>query len=121
MKNERKLFHLAKLEYERNRQQQLQDMENQQTDPAELYTAWSDIEREWKKAEDDVKQSTGIVRWSASHVPKIPPGVPLLLSQLAEQPGQAAAWGTCGAPARGLQRLDRLRAAIVRRVTRQLK
>jgi hypothetical protein len=37
------------------------------------------------------------LRWSASHVPKIPPGVPLLLSQLAEQPGQAAAWGTCGA------------------------
>jgi hypothetical protein len=71
-------------------------VEHQPTDPAELYTVWSEIEREWKKAEDDLKQPSGIVRWSASHVPKIPPGVPLLLSQLAEQPGQAAAWGTCG-------------------------
>jgi hypothetical protein len=69
-------------------------------DAAELYTAWNDIETKWKKAEDDLKSSSGgghILRWSASHVPKIPPGVPLLLSQLAEQPGQAAAWGTCGA------------------------
>ncbi|KAG7345030.1 hypothetical protein IV203_032561 [Nitzschia inconspicua] len=69
-------------------------------DAAELYMAWNDIESKWKKAEEDLKASSSsgnILRWSASHIPKIPPGVPLLLSQLAEQPGQAAAWGTCGA------------------------
>jgi hypothetical protein len=69
----------------------------QEGDSAELYTAWSEIEKEWKKAEEDLRNPTGIFHWPASHVPKIPPGVPLLLSQLAEQPGQAAAWGTNGA------------------------
>ncbi|VEU44686.1 unnamed protein product [Pseudo-nitzschia multistriata] len=38
-----------------------------------------------------------VAEWPASFVPKIPPGVPLLLSQLGQQPGHAVAWGTCGA------------------------
>jgi hypothetical protein len=91
-------------------------------DVTELYSVWNDIESKWKKAEDDLTATTtttssssksscgststsssstnnngNILHWSASHIPKIPPGVPLLLSQLAEQPGQAAAWGTSGA------------------------
>jgi len=66
-------------------------------DPAELYSAWSEIEKEWKKAEDDLRSPSGIMHWPASKIPKIPPGVPLLLSQLSDQPGQAVAWGTCGA------------------------
>jgi hypothetical protein len=69
----------------------------QEGDPGELYTVWGEIEKEWKKAEDDLRSPSGIMNWTASKVPKIPPGVPLLLSQLAEQPGQAAAWGTGGA------------------------
>lgn len=75
-------------------------VEHSSGDAAELYTAWNDIESKWKKAEDDLKNNSSggnILRWSASQIPKIPPGVPLLLSQLAEQPGQAAAWNTCGA------------------------
>lgn len=67
--------------------------------PLDLYTVWNDIEAEWKKAEEDLKSKDGpaVMSWAASKIPKIPPGVPLLLSQLADQPGQAAAWNTGGA------------------------
>eukprot|EP00529_Nitzschia_sp_RCC80_P001030 CAMPEP_0113510702 /NCGR_PEP_ID=MMETSP0014_2-20120614/38286_1 /TAXON_ID=2857 /ORGANISM="Nitzschia sp." /LENGTH=543 /DNA_ID=CAMNT_0000406689 /DNA_START=274 /DNA_END=1905 /DNA_ORIENTATION=+ /assembly_acc=CAM_ASM_000159 len=67
---------------------------------ADLLSVWNEIETELKKAEEDLtssKDGTNVVNWTASKVPKIPPGVPLLLSQLADQPGQAAAWNTGGA------------------------
>lgn len=81
------------------RQHRLADDQHQQQQPGDLHAVWTDLEKEWKKAEEGLipTPSGGIMNWPASSIPKIPPGVPLLLSQLADQPGQAAAWGTCGA------------------------
>ena len=70
---------------------------------ADLYAVWNDLDKQWKKAEETVDKSSGtsvssgVCHWPASRIPKIPPGVPLLLSQLGQQPGHAVAWGTCSA------------------------
>lgn len=70
---------------------------------ADLHAVWVELDKEWKKAEETVDKSSGtsvssgVCNWPASRIPKIPPGVPLLLSQLGKQPGHALAWGTCGA------------------------
>ena len=69
---------------------------------ADLHTVWNDLDKQWKKAEESIVKSggtssSGVCHWPASRIPKIPPGVPLLLSQLGQQPGHATAWGTCGA------------------------
>ena len=72
-------------------------------DQADLHTVWTHLDQLWKDAEDNITKSNGssskdaVANWPASKIPKIPPGVPLLLSQLGLQPGNAVAWGTCGA------------------------
>lgn len=71
-------------------------------DQADLHAIWTSLDQQWKEAEENIAKSNGsskdtIANWPASKIPKIPPGVPLLLSQLGLQPGNAVAWGTCGA------------------------
>jgi len=72
-------------------------------DQADLHAIWTNLDQQWKEAEENILKSTStsakdaVANWPASKVPKIPPGVPLLLSQLGLQPGNAVAWGTCGA------------------------
>lgn len=71
-------------------------------DQADLHAIWTNLDQQWKEAEESMAKSNGsskdtIANWPASTIPKIPPGVPLLLSQLGLQPGNAVAWGTCGA------------------------
>ena len=72
-------------------------------DQADLHAIWTNLDQQWKEAEENISKSNGssskdaVTSWPASKVPKIPPGVPLLLSQLGLQPGNAVAWGTCGA------------------------
>mmetsp|Transcript_16787 Transcript_16787/g.34604 ORF Transcript_16787/g.34604 Transcript_16787/m.34604 type:complete len:500 (+) Transcript_16787:188-1687(+) len=72
-------------------------------DQADLHAVWTNLDQQWKEAEENLSKSNGssskdaIASWPASNIPKIPPGVPLLLSQLGLQPGNAVAWGTCGA------------------------
>eukprot|EP00535_Pseudo-nitzschia_heimii_P002261 CAMPEP_0197185082 /NCGR_PEP_ID=MMETSP1423-20130617/11126_1 /TAXON_ID=476441 /ORGANISM="Pseudo-nitzschia heimii, Strain UNC1101" /LENGTH=500 /DNA_ID=CAMNT_0042636045 /DNA_START=106 /DNA_END=1608 /DNA_ORIENTATION=- len=72
-------------------------------DQADLHTIWTHLDQQWKDAEDNINKSNGssskdmVANWPASKIPKIPPGVLLLLSQLGLQPGNAVAWGTCGA------------------------
>mmetsp|Transcript_933 Transcript_933/g.2153 ORF Transcript_933/g.2153 Transcript_933/m.2153 type:complete len:500 (-) Transcript_933:75-1574(-) len=72
-------------------------------DQADLHAIWTNLDQQWKEAEENLSKSNGssskdaIASWPASTIAKIPPGVPLLLSQLGLQPGNAIAWGTCGA------------------------
>ena len=74
-------------------------------DQADLHAVWTNLDQQWKEAEESIVKSDGtsssskeaVVHWPASRIAKIPPGVPLLLSQLGLQPGHATAWGTCGA------------------------
>jgi len=89
-------------------------------DQADLHALWTSLDQQWKEAEEsiskieasnglasgsggnsssskDSKENATVANWPASKIPKIPPGVPLLLSQLGQQPGHAVAWGTCGA------------------------
>lgn len=72
-------------------------------DQADLHAVWTHLDQQWKEAEENIAKSNGssskdtVADWPASKIPKIPPGVPLLLSQLGLQPGSAVAWGTCGA------------------------
>lgn len=62
---------------------------------ADLVEIWTKIDEQFKQAEDACR-GEGIELWQALKVPKIPPGVPLLLSPLAKPPGFAAAWTTSG-------------------------
>lgn len=64
-------------------------------DSTDLVEVWNQIDEQFKAAEKDCR-SSGVEKWHAMKVPQIPPGVPLLLSQLAKQPGKAAAWSTGG-------------------------
>lgn len=64
-------------------------------DTTDLVEVWNKIEEKFKKAEKDCR-SGGMETWHAMKVPQVPPGVPLLLSQLAKQPALAAAWSTGG-------------------------
>lgn len=64
-------------------------------DSTDLVEVWNKIEEKFKKAEKDCR-SAGLETWHAMKVPQVPPGVPLLLSQLAKQPALAAAWSTGG-------------------------
>jgi len=72
-------------------------------DQADLYSIWTSVDDQWKEAEENIVKGSGssskdiVASWPASKIPKIPPGVPLLLSQLGLQPGNAVAWSTCGA------------------------
>ena len=72
-------------------------------DQADLHAIWTNLDQQWKEAEESIFKSSSsslkdtVADWPASKIPKIPPGVPLLLSQLGLQPGNAVAWGTCGA------------------------
>lgn len=70
-------------------------------DQADLHAVWTNLDQQWREAVESLTKSdakeNAVSHWPASTIPKIPPGVPLLLSQLALQPGNAAAWGTCGA------------------------
>ena len=75
-------------------------------DQVDLHALWTNLDQEWKEAEEsmskndaakgDTNTNAHAPNWPASFVPKIPPGVPLLLSQLGQQPGHALAWSTCG-------------------------
>lgn len=60
-----------------------------------LVEVWDSVEEKFKKAEKEAR-SPGLHSWHAMTVPEVPPGVPLLLSQLAKQPSLAAAWSTGG-------------------------
>jgi len=68
----------------------------------DLHAVWTSLDQQWKEAEENLIKNNGssskdmVANWPASRIPKIPPGVPLLLSQLGLQPGNAVAWGTCG-------------------------
>mmetsp|Transcript_32639 Transcript_32639/g.37376 ORF Transcript_32639/g.37376 Transcript_32639/m.37376 type:complete len:409 (-) Transcript_32639:531-1757(-) len=71
---------------------------------ADLHAIWNDLDKQWKKADESIvksggtsSSSSGVCHWPASRIPKIPPGVPLLVSQLGQQPGHAVAWSTSGA------------------------
>jgi len=70
---------------------------------ADLHAVWTNFDQQWKEAEENLTKSIGssakdtVANWPASKIPKIPPGVPLLLSQLGLQPGNAVGWSTCGA------------------------
>jgi len=70
-------------------------------DQADLHAIWTSLDQQWKEAEENIVKTNGskdtVADWPASTIPKIPPGVPLLVSQLGLQPGSAVAWGTCGA------------------------
>eukprot|EP00429_Kryptoperidinium_foliaceum_P030853 CAMPEP_0176142056 /NCGR_PEP_ID=MMETSP0120_2-20121206/72257_1 /TAXON_ID=160619 /ORGANISM="Kryptoperidinium foliaceum, Strain CCMP 1326" /LENGTH=460 /DNA_ID=CAMNT_0017478247 /DNA_START=67 /DNA_END=1446 /DNA_ORIENTATION=+ len=65
------------------------------TSTSDLVEVWNQIEDQFKKAEEACR-SEGTEDWEATKVPKVPPGVPLLLSQLAKAPAFCAAWGTSG-------------------------
>ncbi len=69
--------------------------QGQEEEPADLVEVWNKIEEQFKQAEDACR-GEGVEPWQALKVPKVPPGVPLLLSQLAKPPAFAAAWGTSG-------------------------
>lgn len=69
--------------------------DDQQGEPADLVELWNKIDEQFKHAEDACRQD-GVQQWQALKVPKVPPGVPLLLSQLAKPPAFAAAWSTAG-------------------------
>lgn len=67
---------------------------------ADLLQVWQHLEEECKKAEEACqlgKKSKQDLEWQALRVPKIPPGVPLLLSAVAKAPGFCAAWNAGGA------------------------
>jgi hypothetical protein len=84
---------LACLQY--RHQNHLKPEEKQEDPTPDLAEVWNQIDEQFKKVEKECRTS-GLERWQALRVPQIPPGVPLLLSQLAKQPGQAAAWSTGG-------------------------
>lgn len=65
------------------------------TNGADLVDIWNKIDEQFKLAEAACG-GEGVEQWQALKVPKIPPGVPLLLSPLAKPPGFAAAWSTSG-------------------------
>lgn len=85
---------LAALKYRQKAKKTTEESEDSAPEK-DLVEAWNQIEEEFKKAEKEC-QSEGMETWQALRVPQIPPGVPLLLSQLAKQPGLAAAWSTGG-------------------------
>jgi hypothetical protein len=64
-------------------------------DKEDLVDVWNQVDEEFKQAELACR-SDGLEPWQALKVPKVPPGLPLLLSQLAKGPGFAAAWSTGG-------------------------
>ncbi|CAJ1953482.1 unnamed protein product [Cylindrotheca closterium] len=64
-------------------------------DSTDLVEVWNKIEEKFKKAEKDCR-SSGLESWHAMKVPQVPPGVPLMLSQLAKQPALASAWSAGG-------------------------
>ncbi|KAL3936091.1 MAG: hypothetical protein SGBAC_008510 [Bacillariaceae sp.] len=64
-------------------------------DSTDLVEVWNKIEEKFKKAEKDCR-TAGLESWHAMKVPQVPPGVPLMLSQLSKQPALAAAWSTGG-------------------------
>jgi len=64
-------------------------------DSTDLLEVWNKIEEQFKKAEKDCR-SSGLESWHAMKVPQVPPGVPLMLSQLSKQPALASAWSTGG-------------------------
>lgn len=68
---------------------------NDNSNETELAETWNKIDEEFKKAEESCRIG-GLEEWQALKVPKIPPGVPLLLSQLAKPLGFAAAWSAGG-------------------------
>jgi hypothetical protein len=70
-------------------------LDTAEDDSTDLVEVWNQIHEQFKEAEKDCR-SSGLEKWHAMKVPQIPPGVPLMLSQLAKQPGKAAAWSTGG-------------------------
>ena len=61
----------------------------------DIVEVWNKIDAQFKQAEDACR-SSGVEIWQALKVPKIPPGVPLLLSPLARPSAYTAAWSTSG-------------------------
>jgi hypothetical protein len=61
----------------------------------DIVDVWNQIDAQFKQAEEACRAS-GIEQWQALKIPKIPRGVPLLLSTLAKAPGFTAAWSTSG-------------------------
>ena len=61
-------------------------------DGEDLVDVWNAIDDKFRKAEQECR-SDGVEPWSAVKIPKIPPGVPVYLSQLCKAPGQGAAYG----------------------------
>ena len=62
---------------------------------ADLVETWNKIDEQFKQAEEDCR-GDGVEPWQALKVPRVPRGVPLLLSQLAKPAAFAAAWSTAG-------------------------
>jgi len=75
---------------------------NEELEPSQAHTSEEDIVEVWNqmdvqlKSAEEACRSSGVEQWQALKVPKIPPGVPLLLSPLARAPGYTAAWSTSG-------------------------
>lgn len=61
-----------------------------------LVVIWNTLDDQITKAAQDCR-SDGVEAWHALKVPRTPPGVPLLLSQLATKPGHGVAFGLSGA------------------------
>eukprot|EP00934_Nitzschia_sp_Nitz4_P008143 Nitzschia sp. Nitz4//scaffold353_size16344//7056//8426//NITZ4_008862-RA/size16344-processed-gene-0.9-mRNA-1//-1//CDS//3329548916//8133//frame0 len=61
----------------------------------DLLDAWTKLEDQFKHAEEASREH-GVESWTATRVPQIPRGVPLLLSAVAKPTGFCAAWTTSG-------------------------
>jgi hypothetical protein len=61
-----------------------------------LVVIWNTLDEQITKAAQDCR-SDGVEAWHALKVPRTPPGVPILLSQLATKPGHGVGFGLSGA------------------------
>lgn len=64
-------------------------------DDTELMKVWNMLDEKIKKVEKEARKEE-IQGWSALRIPRTPPGVPLMLSQLAGRPGNGAAFTLSG-------------------------
>ena len=84
--------HLKLLLEKENSTTKMQEEENQ----VNLVEIWNSLDDQITKAAHDCR-SDGVEAWHALKVPRTPPGVPILLSQLATKPGHGVGFGLSGA------------------------
>jgi hypothetical protein len=70
--------------------------QEEEEEEVNLANIWNTLDDQITKAAQDCR-SDGVEAWHALKVPRTPPGVPILLSQLATKPGHGVAFGMSGA------------------------